>query len=200
MLDYDTHSRLADATTELMRSCAVAAAQTMTASTCRGLMLWSDLLRAPDRRSAPPAIRTTATNPFEAFWRFTPADWMPKASVWPQNYWLPGPASGLGWAHPYATWPAIPDWSAWSRVYWPAWPSQPQLASPFAVPATVTRAALSVASPSTYASYRSAGGHAVAQVIMMPSADTVVAGLTATNLALTQMHTMLSTWRTVLGT
>ncbi len=54
MLDYDTHSRLADATTELMRSCAVAAAQTMTASTCRGLMLWSDLLRAPDRRPAPP--------------------------------------------------------------------------------------------------------------------------------------------------
>jgi len=27
----------------------------------------------------------------------------------------------------------------------------------------------------------------------------VVAGLTATTLALTQMHTMLSTWRTVLG-
>ena len=100
MLDYDTHSRLADATTELMRSCAVAAAQTMTASTCRGLMLWSDMLRAPDRRPAPQAIRTTATNPFEVFWRFTPADWMPKASVWPQGYamryWLPGPALGSG--------------------------------------------------------------------------------------------------------
>jgi hypothetical protein len=199
MLDYDTHARLADATAELMRSCAVAAAQTMTASTCRGLMLWSDMLRSPERRPAPQAIRAGSTNPFEMFWRLTPADWMPKAAVRPQSYWPPTSAPRLGWA-PYATWPALPDWSAWSRVYWPAWPSQPQLASPFAVPATVARAALSVASPSTYASYRSAGGHAVAQVIMMPSADTVVAGLTATNLALTQMHTMLSTWRIVLGT
>ena len=101
-------------------------------------------------------------------------------------------------APPYAAWPAFGDWSAWSRVYWPAWPSQPQQASLFSVPETVTRAALSMASPSTYASYRSAGGHAVAQVIM-PGADTVMAGLTATSLGLMQMHTMLSTWRTVLG-
>ena len=100
MLDYDTHSRLADATAELMRSCAVAAAQTMTASTCRGLMLWSDLLRAPDRRPAPQAIRATATNPFEVFWRFTPTDWMPKAGVWPQGSAIgcrrPAPGSWAG--------------------------------------------------------------------------------------------------------
>lgn len=197
MLDYDTQARFADATAELMRSCALAAAQTMAASTCRGLTLWSDMLRSPERRPAPRAIRMSSTNPFEVFWRFTPADWMPRASVWPQNYWLPSSALGLGWT-PYGAWPAFGDWSAWSRVYWPAWPSQPQQASPFSVPETVARAALSMASPSTYASYRSAGGHAVAQVIM-PGADTVMAGLTATTLALTQMHTMLSTWRTVLG-
>jgi hypothetical protein len=193
MLDYDTQARFADATAELMRSCALAAAQTMTASTCRGLTLWSEMLRAPERRPAPPAIRASSINPFEVFWRFTPADWMPKASVWPRSHWLPSPVSGFGWA-PYAAWPA------WTRIYWPAaWPSQPQQANPFSMPETVARAALSMASPSTYASYRSAGGHAVAQVIM-PNADTVAAGLTATSLGLMQMHTMLSTWRTVLGT
>jgi hypothetical protein len=197
MLDYDTQARLADATAELMRSCALAAAQTMTASTCRGLTLWSDMLRVPERRPAPPAIRASSTSPLEAFWRCTPADWMPKASVWPRSIWPPSPVSGFSWA-PYAAWPALADWSAWTRVYWPAWPSQPQQANPFNVPETVARAALSMASPSTYASYRTAGGHAVAQVIM-PNADTVAAGLTAASLGLMQMQTMLSTWRTVLG-
>jgi hypothetical protein len=198
MLDLDAHARFADATAELMRSCAVAAAQTMTASAFQGLTLWSDLLRRPEQRPAPQAIRATTTNPFEVFWRFTPADWMPKAGAWPHSNWLPGAASGFGWA-PYAPWPAFGDWAAWSRVYWPAWPSQSPQAIPLAMAETATRAALSMASPATYASYRSAGGHAVAQVIM-PGADTVAAGFKATNLALTQMHTMLSTWRTVLGT
>ena len=78
MLDLDAHTRFADATAELMRSCAVAAAQTMTASAFQGLTLWSDLLRRPEQRPAPQAIRATTTNPFEVFWRFTPADWMPK--------------------------------------------------------------------------------------------------------------------------
>jgi hypothetical protein len=195
MLDYDTQARLADATAELMRSCALATAQTMTVSACRGLTLWSDMLRAPPRTPAAPAIRTTSANPFEEFWRSAPNAWMSRA--WRPNSWLPHAMPGFGWT-PYSVWPAPSDWSAWSRLYWPAWPSQPPLANPFSVPETVTRAALSMASPTTYASYRSAGGHAVAQVIM-PSADTVVAGLTATSLALTQMHTMLSTWRTVLG-
>jgi hypothetical protein len=198
MLDFDAHTRFADATAELMRSCAVAAAQTMAASTCHGLTLWSDMLRIPERRSAPPqAIRTSIANPFEVFWRFTPADWMPKSSVWPQSSWMPGRASGFGWA-PYAAWPTFGDWTAWSRIYWPAWSSQPHQANVFAVPETITRTALQAATPSAYASYRSSGGHAVAQVIM-PSADTVVAGLAATSLALTQMHTVLSTWRTLLG-
>jgi hypothetical protein len=197
MLDYDTHARLADATAELMRSSAVAAAQTMTASACRGLTLWSDMLRATDRRPTPEAPRTVAANPFEAFWRFTPADWTPRASVWPQTSWVSHAVPGFGWS-PYTAWPALPDWSSWTRMYWPAWPTLPQQASMAAVPEAVTRA-LSVASPTSYASYRSSGGHAVAQVIM-PSADTVAAGMAATSLALMQMNTVLSTWRTVLGT
>ena len=67
----------------------------------------------------------------------------------------------------------------------------------FALPEAVTQAALRVASPSTYASYRSAGGHAVAQVIM-PGAEAVVASLTTTAV-LTQTQTLLGMWRAMLG-
>ncbi|HEU4377266.1 MAG TPA: hypothetical protein VFR73_01745 [Hyphomicrobiaceae bacterium] len=197
MLDYDTQARLAGATAELLRSCAVAAAQTMTASACQGLTLWSDMLRPPRRPPAPAVMRASCANPFEVLWRFTPSDWMPKAGVWPQAAWVPSPALGLGWS-PYAAWSALPNWSAWGRIYWQQWPSQPQQLSPLSVPETVTRAALGLASPSSYATYRSAGGHAVAQIIT-PNADTVVAGLAASSLALMQMQTIFSTWRTVLG-
>ena len=66
------HTRFADATAELMRSCAVAAAQTMTVSACRGLTLWSDILRPPDRLRVSQLSRPAAANPFEVFWRFSP--------------------------------------------------------------------------------------------------------------------------------
>jgi hypothetical protein len=199
MLDTDTHARLADATAELMRSCAVAAAQTLTASACRGLTLWSDMLRAPpSQRAVSRPASTCADNPFEVFWRFSPTDWLAKTNGWPQSTWLPSYASGPAvWGvAPYA-WPAFGDWTQWSRVYWPGWHAQPAQTSPFAIPEAVTQAALRVALPSTYASYRSAGGHAVAQVIM-PGADAIVAGLAATA-AFTQMQALFGVWRTILG-
>jgi hypothetical protein len=200
MLDYDTHARLADATAELMRSSAVAAAQTLTASACRGLTLWSDMLRSPPpRRPAARSASGAVANPFEAFWRFSPGNWVTNANSWPHSAWLPGYASSpAAWGGaPYA-WPAFGDWTQWSRLYWPGWHAQPAQTGPFSIPETVTQAALRVALPSTYASYRSAGGHAVAQV-MVPSADAIVAaGLTATA-AFTQMHTLFGVWRTMLG-
>jgi hypothetical protein len=199
MLDTDTHARLADATAELMRSCAVAAAQTLTASACRGLTLWSDMLRSPagQRPVARPAS-TGAANPFEVFWRFSPTDWWTKTSGWPQSTWLPSYASGpAAWGTaPYA-WPAFGDWTQWSRAYWPGWQYLSAHAGPFGIPETVTQTALRVALPSTYASYRSAGGHAVAQVIM-PGTDAIVAGLAATA-AFTQTQALLGVWRTMLG-
>jgi len=199
MLDADTHARLADATAELMRSCAVAAAQTLTASACRGLTLWSDMLRAPpSQRAVSRPASTCADNPFEVFWRFSPTDWLAKTNGWPQSTWLPSYGSSpAAWGGaPYA-WPAFGDWTQWSRIYWPGWHAQPAQTSPFAIPEAVTQAALRVALPSTYASYRSAGGHAVAQVIM-PGADAIVAGLAATA-AFTQMQALFGVWRTMLG-
>ena len=204
MIDLDAHNRFTDATAELMRSCAVAAAQTMTVSACRGLTLWSDMLRTPVERRVSQLSRPAAANPFEVFWRFSPMDWMPKSGVWPQSNWLPSHTSGLGWSpyaawgsSPYAAWPALGDWSTWSRLYWPSWSGQSAYASAFALPEAVTQAALRATSPSGYASYRSAGGHAVAQIIV-PGADAAVTKLTTT-VALTQMQTMLGMWRAALG-
>ena len=195
MLDFDAHSRFADATAELMRSCALVAAQTMTVSACRGLTLWSDMLRPPGERATSRLSSGTA-NPFEAFWRFSPVAWMPRAGSWPQSHWLPTPYGAWGQS-PLMAWPVLSDWSSWSRLYWPAWSGQAVHAGPFALPEAMTQTALRTASQTAYASYRSAGGHAVAQVIM-PGAETVVAGLTATAV-FTQMQTMLGMWRAALG-
>lgn len=204
MLDLDAHSRFTDATAELMRSCAVAAAQTMTVSACRSLTLWSELLRTPVERRASQSSRPAATDPFEAFWRFSPMHWMAKSGLWPHSNWLPSYTSGLGWSpyaacgsSPYAAWPVFSDWSTWSRLYWPSWSGQSAYPSAFTLPEAVTQAAVRATSPSGYASYRSAGGHAVAQVIM-PGADAAVAGLTTTA-AFTQMQTMFGMWRAALG-
>lgn len=203
MLDFDAHTRFADATAELMRSCALAAAQTMTVSTYRNLALWSDMLR-PSVEPRVSRLSATPANPFEAFWRFSPTGWMPKAGIWPQTHWPPAYTPGLGWTpyaawgqSPFTAWPMFSDWSSWSRLYWPSWSGRSAYAGAFALPEAVTQAALRTASPSAYASYRSAGGHAVAQVIM-PGRDVAIASLTTTAV-LTQMHTMLGMWRAALG-
>jgi hypothetical protein len=204
MLDLDAHARFTDATAELMRSCAVAAAQTMTVSACRSLTLWSDLLRTPAERRVSQPSRPVGANPFEAFWRFSSIDWMPKSAVWPQSNWLSSYTSALGWSPyaawgsaPYTAWPTLSDWSTWSRLYWPSWSGQSAYASVFTLPEAMTHAALRATSPSGYASYRSAGGHAVAQVIM-PGSNAAVASM-RTTVALTQMQAMLSVWRAALG-
>jgi hypothetical protein len=96
MLDFKAQSELAEAGATLMRTCAVATAQTMSASALRGLSLWTQVLRS--------------------------------ASAGPQ---------------------------------------QTAAASPALTPAAVAHCADAPApADAGYASYRSAGGHAVAQVII----------------------------------
>jgi hypothetical protein len=204
MLDYDAHARLADATAELMRTCAIATAQTMTASACQGLALWSNMLRSPDQRPVTRPTGIGSANPLEVLWRFSPADWLAKGNVWPNSNWgasyAPGsawPAYAAAWARSPCAWPTFSDWTSWSRAYWPAWHHQPLQARLLATSEALTQTALRVALPSTYASYRSAGGHAAAQVIM-PGAEAVVAGLAATA-AFTQTQALLGVWRTMLG-
>jgi hypothetical protein len=177
----------------------------MTTTACRGLTLWSDMLRPPVRRPALSLSHAAMANPFEVFWRMSAAGWMPKARSWPLADWMPADAQALHWTPyaaawsraPYASWTPLGDWASWGRVYWPAWTVQPASAGVFAAPAAMSQRAIRYASPSTYASYRTAGGHAVAQIIA-PVSNPVTAGLTATAVA-TQMQTLFGFWRTALG-
>lgn len=200
MIDLDAHAQLADATAELMRSYALATAQTMTTSACRGLALWSDMLRAPGPTSAP--ARSTAS-PFDAFWRMLPTSWLPPGSPsWPQTpwqtYWMSGGMPAFGWTPYTSAWTSpwsAGNWATWTSRYWPTWNCGIPVADPLAAPAAMASAMLQAA---PYASYRSAGGHAAAQVIMLPEPAAAMPGLTM-QAAITQMQTVLGFWRSALN-
>ena len=131
MLDYDTHSRLADATAELMRSCAVAAAQTMTASACRGLMLWSDMLRPPEPPSGAAGDPRDLDQSLRGVLALHAGGLDAESQRLARSRLLAaGSCARVSAGRPMPLGPRFADWSAWSRVYWPAWPSQPQQASP----------------------------------------------------------------------
>ena len=133
------------------------------------------------------------------------ANWMtaPQLYAWP---WLPGKVPGMAWT-PFARtwlgpsfslWAPLGDWGVWGRASMPAWSgwldaaAAPMTMLPAPVPASANRP---VPSPPGYASYRSSGGHAVAQVVV---STTEIAELTATAV-LSPMHTMLGVWRAALG-
>ena len=54
MLSLTAQSQLADATAQMMRSCALAATRTWADTALRGLSLWSELMIAPGARTRPP--------------------------------------------------------------------------------------------------------------------------------------------------
>jgi hypothetical protein len=190
MLDFDAQAQLAGATAELMRSCAVATAYSMTTSAYRGLTLWSDMFRVPD-------VRRTA-NPFETFWRLSPAGWLPKAQAWPiadLGAW--NPYAAVWKRAPYTSWTPFATWNAAS---WPGWTAvQSKPSAEVKAPTNASGAAVRKASPSGLASYRSAGGHAVAQVIMGPMPDPAAIASLTTATVFTPMQTMLGVWRAALG-
>jgi hypothetical protein len=98
---------------------------------------------------------------------------MPPVGAWAGWPWIAGnipstsPLARAWWLGPNPQWGPLAGLAAWSRASLPAWNGW--LAQ---VPPTAPRAAANGAGKRTagggYASYRSAGGHAVAQVIMGP--------------------------------
>ena len=183
MLDFKTQSQLVDATATVVRDYLRAATNTYAASTGRSLSLWSELLEAAASRQAL-AGRPQAATPWPA---------------WP---WLAGSGAGMSWAPlaqawwlgPSVTfWAPLADWGTWSRGSFPVgsswngavqlWPSRTQ-SSDAAHPKP----------GADFASYRSAGGHAAAQVIVPAAA---MAGVTATA-GLSPVQTMLCVWRAAL--
>jgi hypothetical protein len=96
------------------------------------------------------------------------------------------------WLGPSVTfWAPLADWGAWSRGAFPVWNGALQVPPS----GTASNGAAAPAPDASFASYRSAGGHAVAQVIV-PAIE--LASLTATT-ALSPMQTMLGVWRAALG-
>jgi hypothetical protein len=177
MLDFKTQSQLVDATASIMRSYLRAASNTFAVSAGRSLSLWSELLEAaspcPASAGQPqPAARPLGISPVD--WMSTPrlvAPWSAPWSTWP---WLAGSAAGMNWAPLAQTWwlgPSVTfwaplaDWGAWGRGSFPVWRGWNGAAQ---VPASsaVSNGAAGLVPDAGFASYRSAGGHAVAQVIV----------------------------------
>jgi len=217
MLDLKAQSELADATAGLMRSCALAAAKTMTASACQGLSLWSDLVRAsaiPRARGwwsmAPPAgpLRLApwlSPSPWTSVVQINP--WSPAMNPWSAIWpWLPARFDGRAWA-PYArtwagpsltAWMPLAGWAAWNRAPLPIWSGR--LEDVQAPPsATSSQGLMRPAPDGDFASYRSAGGHAAAQVIVAaPAAVARLEGPKVRTL-LSPIDTLLGVWRAALG-
>jgi hypothetical protein len=172
MLDFKTQSRLVDATASIMRAYLRAATNTFAASTSRSLSLWAELLEAGSKPNAPagPWFAGGAAG----------MSWTPLVQTW----WL-GPSVTF--------WAPLADWGAWSRGPFPAW-SGWSGALQMPLPGTLSNGAARPAPDAGFASYRSAGGHAVVQVIV-PEIE--LAGITATT-ALAPMQTMLGVWRAAL--
>jgi len=210
MLAFKAQSQLVDATASIMRAYLSAATNTFAASAGRSLSLWSELLEAASPRQAPagwpqPAARPLGPAPWPspAGWMATPrlaSPWSAPWSAWP---WLAGRAADMSWTPlvqtwwlgPSATfWAPLADWGAWSRgsfPVWSGWNGMPQVPPSSAL----SNGAARPAPDAGFASYRSAGGHAVAQVIV-PAVE--LAGIAATA-ALSPMQTMLGVWRAALG-
>lgn len=120
MLDFKSQSELAEASATLMRTCAMATAQTFSASALRGLSLWTQMLRS--------AAAGAGTQ--QAAWR-----WQQSAAgrLNPWMAWVGRPVTFM--PMPMTEWAAmLPTWSRASDV--PSQPSAeaeaPQAANPYA--------------------------------------------------------------------
>jgi hypothetical protein len=206
MLDLKTQSQFVDATASIMRTYLRAATNTFAASAARSLLLWSELLEASSPRHAPagpsrPAARSLGVSSVD--WLATPRLVAPWAAPWAAWPWLGSGTPGMSWTPLAQTWwlgPSVTfwaplaDWGVWSRGSFPVWSGWNGAAQVPSSGATSNGAA-HPAPDAGFASYRSAGGHAVAQVIV-PAME--LASLTAKT-ALSPMQTMLGVWRAALG-
>jgi hypothetical protein len=159
MLDYRTQAQLVDATASMMRWCTMAAVNTSAASASRGLALWTELLAA----ATPPRASTNTTKPPLEGWPGWPWALANISSTSPlaRTWWLG--ANPAWWLSPAAGWAV---WGGTALPPWNGWMMQAPRSGPAAKGSNgKDRSQVETA----VASYRSAGGHAVAQVIMGPA-------------------------------
>lgn len=199
MLDNKIQSQLVDATAAMMRSCLTATTNAWAASACRGLSLWSEMLGAGGLGRTPARQAGLAAYPPDMRLWPSVANWMPAPqlyawSAWP---WMPASVTHTAWTRFVGTWPGpsfslwlpLADWRAWTF----AWPLPPEATQPAALSPSLDKPRAHATA--SFASYRSAGGHAMAQ-ISAPATELV--GLTAAA-TLGPTPTMLGRWRTAPG-
>jgi hypothetical protein len=169
MLDLKTQSQLMDATASIMRAYMRAATETMAASAGRSVSLWAEAMQSSGCGNGQGLYPAGMTFPM------SPVGWMA------QPWWL-GPSAKF--------WGPLADWGAFGRAPFPG-SSAPTKAAPASEKPQGDDAARS-----GYSAYRSAGGHAVAQVIV-PTVEEL-AELTA-KATLSPVQGVLGVWRTALG-
>ena len=152
MLDLKSQSQLADSTAAMMRACALALAQSLNVSTSQGLRFWSQVLQ--------PLPAGAAAAGGGASYRGNP--WMAWALPPQQGSERPGSAAATlagPWVGSLLAWQRLARLSVVIPAFWPLLDLEPRKrADALPVPAAVQEAP-------TFASYRSAGGHASAQVV-----------------------------------
>ena len=193
MLNSQAQSPLADALASILRAQLRATSDALAASV-RGWSMWTQMLKARPAMDEQPMARS-----FEStLWSMS----------WPMNRPLPGLLEGgtcdvarFG----FVAFPAI-WWAALAHACWA--PSaavragkaglvpQPIFALPPAVLAGGPDPAFSAGRDASFASYRTAGGHALAQVIVKPSEELAQATARAW---LSPLEAMLGLWRAALG-
>ena len=203
MLDLKTQSQFVDATASIMRAYMRAASETFAASAGRSLSLWSEVLQSSSPgNGVPPQPAALPVGMSPAGWMAAPRLAAPWSAQWPAWPWMSGNPAGMSWA-PLAQawwlgpsvkfWAPLTDWGAWGRGALPGWSSSTAQVVP--APQEANGAARP-APDAGYASHRSAGGHAVAQVIVPTIEEWAEITAKAT---LTPVQSMLGVWRTALG-
>jgi hypothetical protein len=192
MLDLKTQSHLVDATASIMRAYLRATSDTLAASAGRSWWLWAQLLGngSPRRASLGPAGAPQFPSlPLAITW-LMPVHW-PWLTCGPGMTWPP--LAQMWWVGPSLTfWAPCADWSQMRDPF----PLRSRWSNPTPAPPLPTRAEARSAPDTGFASYRSAGGHAVAQVTV-PTVDQLAE--VTTKVSLSPVQTMFSVWRAALG-
>ena len=156
MLDYRTQAQFVDATASMMRWCTIAAVSSSAASASRGFALWTELLAA----ATPPRAPANAAKPSLEGWPWALAA-IPDTSPLARAWWLG--SNPTWWLSPAA------GWAVWGRTALPAWNGWMTQIPRSGTAAKGSNGKDRSQVETAVASYRSAGGHAVAQVIMWPA-------------------------------
>jgi hypothetical protein len=218
MLNCKAQPHLADAVALVLRAQLSATSEALAAALRGGSMLWTQMLTtwpAMDEQPAPPTQPWSITGPL--LWPIPgpllwPIPWpvqpslawsIARSMAWPMHWPSPrrspkpwqddaGDGTRLGFV------PLAPFWWTAGRAFWvpsaSAGTARQLAAHQMAEPPSAAYA--TVGPDASFASYRSAGGHALAQVIVPPAEE--LAGATAKAWR-SPLEAMLGVWRAALG-